>query len=149
MTYYDLEVLYWLVGWGICVLMHDYRQLRVYDMAIEITSETYRLTRMFPRSERYGLVQQMNRASVSIASNIAEGAGRGDSRDFARFLRIARGSGCELEAQVTMAARVGSVDGEAAVSPLIRGRTTSYVLRTTGLPPAGSWSTPLISEVPL
>jgi four helix bundle protein len=98
--------------------MHDYRQLRVYDMAIDITSETYRLTNTFPRSERYGPVQQMNRASVSIASNIAEGAGRGDNRDFARFLRIARGSACELEAQATMAARVGVVDGESA--PVLR-----------------------------
>jgi len=94
--------------------MHDYRQLRVYDMAIEVTSATYRLTKTLPRSERYGLVQQMNRASVSIASNIAEGAGRGDNRDFARFLRIARGSACELEAQTTMAARLGLVDGESA-----------------------------------
>jgi len=83
-------------------------------MAIDITSETYRLTKTLPRAERFGLVQQMNRASVSIASNIAEGAGRGDSRDFARFLRIARGSACELEAQATMAARVGLVDGESA-----------------------------------
>ena len=94
--------------------MHDYRQLTVYDMAIEITGETYRLTKTLPRSERFGLVQQMNRASVSIASNIAEGAGRGDSRDFARFLRIARGSACELEAQATLAASVGLVDGESA-----------------------------------
>ena len=95
-------------------LMHDYRKLRVYGLAIDITTETYRLTRTLPRSERYGLVQQMNRASVSIASNIAEGAGRGDSRDFARFLRIARGSACELEAQATMVARIGFVDEEAA-----------------------------------
>jgi len=94
--------------------MHDYRKLRVYNMAIEITTKTYRLTRTLPRSERYGLVSQMNRASVSIASNIAEGAGRGDSRDFARFLRIARGSACELEAQVTMAAMIGCADAESA-----------------------------------
>ena len=94
--------------------MHDYRQLRVYDMAIDITSETYRLTKTLPRSERYGLVQQMNRASVSIASNIAEGAGRGDNRYFARFLRVARGSACELEAQAAMAARVGLRDGDSA-----------------------------------
>ncbi len=103
-----------MVAWCIPVLMHDYRKLRVYDMAIDLTSETYRLTKTLPRSERYGLVQQMNRAAVSIASNIAEGAGRGDGRDFARFLRIARGSVCELDAQATMAARVGVVDGESA-----------------------------------
>ena len=83
-------------------------------MAIQLTGETYRLTKTFPRSERYGLVQQMNRASVSIASNIAEGAGRGDTRDFARFLRIARGSACELEAQALMAANLGFVDEEHA-----------------------------------
>lgn len=53
---------------------------------------------------------------------------RGESRDFARFLRIARGSACELEAQATIAARVGLGDGEADVSPLIRSRTTPYVL---------------------
>ena len=100
--------------WCICVFVHDYRKLRVYDMALDVTSETYRLTRTLPRSERYGLVQQMNRAAVSIASNIAEGAGRGDNRDFARFLRIARGSACELDAQATMATRVGVVDGESA-----------------------------------
>ena len=56
----------------------------------------------------------MNRASVSIASNIAEGAGRGDRRDFARFVRIARGSACEREAQATMAAKVGLLDRESA-----------------------------------
>jgi four helix bundle protein len=95
-------------------MTHDYRQLRVYEMAIDLTSETYRLTKTFPSAERFGLVQQMNRASVSIASNIAEGAGRGDSRDFARFLRISRGSACELEAQATMAVRVGLVDPEPA-----------------------------------
>jgi len=97
--------------------MHDYRTLRVYDMAIEIMGETYRLTKTLPHSERYGLVQQMNRASASIASNVAEDAGRGDSRDFARFLRIARGSACELEAQATTVARVGLVDGESARVP--------------------------------
>ena len=94
--------------------MHDYRRLRVYDMAIEIARETYRLTKTLPPSERFALVQQMNRASVSIASNIAEGAGRGDNRDFARFLRIARGSACELEAQATMAATIGLVDQDPA-----------------------------------
>ena len=92
--------------------MHDYRRLRVYDMAIEVAIETYRLTRTLPRSETYGLAQQMSRAAVSIASNIAEGAGRGDDRDFARFLRIARGSACELETQATLATRVGIAHDE-------------------------------------
>ncbi|MCL1592790.1 MAG: four helix bundle protein [Actinomycetia bacterium] len=100
-------------------------------MAIELVSETYRLTRMLPRSERFGLVRQMNRASVSIASNIAEGAGRGDSRDFARFLRIARGSACELEAQATMAARLGLVERDPA--RVLRGRLEKVKASLTNL----------------
>jgi four helix bundle protein len=83
-------------------------------MAIEITSETYRLTRTFPRSERYGLVQQMNRASVSIASNILKAPGGGIAVTLHDFFASLEASGCELEAQVTMAPRVGLVDGEAA-----------------------------------
>ena len=111
--------------------MHDYQQLRVYDMAIEITSEIYRLTKTLPRSERYGLVPQMNRASVSIASNIAEGAGRGDNRDFARFLRIARGSACELEAQATMAAKLGLIEGKPA--QVLRGHIEKLKASITNL----------------
>ncbi len=93
--------------------MHDYRRLRVYDMAIDLIAATYETTARFPSVERFGLTSQMNRTIVSVASNIAQGAGRGDIRDFARFLRIARGSGCELEAQATAAARLGllSTDG--------------------------------------
>ncbi|VAV90828.1 hypothetical protein MNBD_ACTINO01-2278 [hydrothermal vent metagenome] len=94
--------------------MHDYRKLRVYELALSIAADTYVLTRRMPRSETFSLAQQMNRAAISIVSNIAEGAGRGDSRDFARFLRIARGSACELEAQVTLGERVGLIDNDAA-----------------------------------
>ncbi len=90
--------------------MHDYRKLRVYDHALDITERTYRLTATFPASERYGLTSQMNRSAVSIAVNIAEGAGRGRGRDFQRFLRIARGSAAELATLATIAARVGIVD---------------------------------------
>ena len=85
-----------MVAWCIRVLMHDYRKLRVYDMAIEFTSETYRLTKALPHSGRYGLVQQMNRKGVSIASTIAQGTRRGDRRNCARFGCITRGSRCEV-----------------------------------------------------
>ncbi|MDK1009927.1 MAG: four helix bundle protein [Actinomycetota bacterium] len=87
--------------------MHNYRRLRVYELVEAIAIETYRLTEGLPGNERWGLVQQMNRSAVSIVSNIAEGAGRGDDRDFARFLRIARGSSCELEAQANLCVGLG------------------------------------------
>ena len=92
--------------------MHDYRKLRVYELAVRIVESTYDLTRRLPSSERYGLSAQMNRASVSISVNIAEGAGRGDRADFARFLRIARGSAAELETLALLAHRLGYVDAK-------------------------------------
>lgn len=87
--------------------MHEYRKLRVYDQALDITERTYAVTARLPAAERYGLASQMNRAAVSIAANIAEGSGRGRGADFKRFLRIARGSAAELGALCEICERVG------------------------------------------
>ena len=94
--------------------MHNYRTLRIYQIGLDIAEETYRLARQLPSIERYGLAPQMRRASVSIPANIAEGAGRGDPRDFARFLRIAIGSACEVEAHIDLAIRLHSIDEQRA-----------------------------------
>ena len=90
--------------------MHDYQSLRVYQTGLEIAEEVYRFVDKLPPLERYGLAQQMRRASVSIPANIAEGAGRGSPKDFARFLRIAIGSACEVEAHIDLAVRLHSID---------------------------------------
>lgn len=91
--------------------MHDYRKLRVYQQALDLAEVIYTLTsRNLPRVERFGLSQQMNRASVSISSNLAEGAGRGSDPEFARFIRIALGSACELESQLQLCGRLGFID---------------------------------------
>ena len=95
---------------GSGLVVHDYRKLRVYEYALDITERTYRLTSSLPASERYGLRSQMNRSAVSIAANIAEGAGRGRGADFRRFLRIARGSAAELEALARVCCRVDLID---------------------------------------
>ena len=87
--------------------MHDYRKLRVYQLSIDMIGEIADATSAYPSSQRFGLIPQMNRATSSISANIAEGAGRGDVKDFARFLRIARGSACELEAHLTASAKLG------------------------------------------
>jgi four helix bundle protein len=68
---------------------------------------TYSLTAGFPAEERFGLVSQMRRASVGVVSNIAEGYGRGTTPDYTRFLRVARGSLFELEAQSIVALDLG------------------------------------------
>jgi four helix bundle protein len=83
--------------------MHDYRKLRVWADARGLARDIYRMTDSFPRTERFGLSQQMRRAGVSVVSNVAEGAGRSGDRDFARFVGMAVGSTCELEAQLDVA----------------------------------------------
>jgi four helix bundle protein len=71
-----------------------------------LVSEIYRVTERFPDSEKFGLVSQMRRSAVSIPSNIAEGKYRGTKKDFAQFLRVAFGSGAELETQLAIAKRL-------------------------------------------
>ncbi len=89
--------------------MHDFRKLRVYELALEIAEETYRLTAMLPASEHWNLGSQMNRCAISIVSNIAEGAGRGDSRDFAVHPHRS-GSASELDAQATLRRRLALIE---------------------------------------
>ena len=111
--------------------MHDYRKLRVYVQAVQIADPTYAVTRALPRTERFGLAGQLNRASVSISVNIAEGAGRGDRADFARFLRIARGSAAEVDTLTLVAQRLGYVDTSAATH--LRGQVEAVKAGITNL----------------
>src|SRR5687767_15989655 len=83
--------------------MGSYRELEVWQKARKLATHVYRRTAKFPQSEWYGLVQQMRRAAISIACNIAEGHGRQSSRNRAKFLDIARGSLLELETQAFIA----------------------------------------------
>lgn len=80
----------------------SYKDLKVWQKAMELARSVYSLTEQFPGPERYGLVSQMRSAAISIPSNIAEGSRRGSSKDFSRFLRIAYGSGSELETQIEL-----------------------------------------------
>lgn len=80
--------------------VESFKQLIVWQKAIELVKEIYCVTRDFPKTEIYGLVSQIRRASVSIPSNIAEGKKRKTKKDFVQFLRIADGSAAELETQL-------------------------------------------------
>ncbi len=73
---------------------------------MDITTEIYRITKLFPESERYGLISQMNRAAVSIVSNIAEGAGRNSNKEFVQFLAHSHASSYELETQLILCKRL-------------------------------------------
>ena len=77
---------------------------------MKLAKEVYSLTASFPKEEMYGLSSQTRRASVSIPSNIAEGAARGSSKDFSRFLYISLGSLAELETQLLLAVDLGFID---------------------------------------
>ncbi len=83
-----------------------YRKLIVWQKAVELVLAVYELTEQFPREELYGLTAQMRASAVSIPSNVAEGRRRGTRREFARFLRMAYGSGAELETQIEIAKRL-------------------------------------------
>lgn len=93
----------------------SYRDLEVWQRAIEAAENVYALARSLPPDERFGMASQMPRSAVSIASNIAEGFGRDTTRDLLRYLSISRGSLMELETQLTIAVRVGLIDRERVV----------------------------------
>jgi four helix bundle protein len=85
----------------------SYRDLKVWQRAIELSVALYRLTVGFPREETYGLSAQLRRAGVSIASNIAEGWGRASSGEYKHFLGMARGSNFEVQTQLVIARSLG------------------------------------------
>ncbi len=87
--------------------MASYRELVVWQKAMELTVEIYRLARMLPKEEMYALADQMRRAAVSIPSNIAEGQDRNSKKEFSNYLYIARGSRAELETQLNICLKVG------------------------------------------
>jgi four helix bundle protein len=96
----------------------SYRELMVWQKAMDLVEAVYRLTGAFPKEELYGLTSQMRRAAVSIPSNIAEGHGQGTDNHFARYLSISQGSLKELETQVLIAQRLGYVD-QNTVQPVL------------------------------
>ena len=85
--------------------MH-YKELIVWQKAMDLTTEIYRLTKNLPKDELYALTNQLRRATVSIPSNIAEGNGRASTGDYVRFLIIARGSVSEVETQLLICVRL-------------------------------------------
>jgi four helix bundle protein len=119
--------------------MGDYRRLVAWQRAYALVLEVYRVTRSFPTEERYGLVSQSRRAAVSVAANIAEGAGRGRGKEFTRFLWIARGSLTELATEIALFRDLGIV-ATSEVEPMLAstdeiGRLLMGLLKARGAIP--------------
>ena len=98
--------------------IRSFRDLRVWQAAMDLVEQIYQLTQRFPKHERYGLASQMQRAAVSVPSNIAEGHTRAHSKEYLHHLSIARGSLAELQTQLEIARRLTYCSAE-EIEPLI------------------------------
>lgn len=95
---------------ALALAMRDFRKYDIWRDAVGFATDVYKLTSTFPKFEIYGLCDQMQRASVSISSNIAEGCSRESEKDFAHFLEMAIGSAFEVESQLLIAKNLGYID---------------------------------------
>ena len=86
--------------------MRNFKELKIWQKAIDIAIKTYQLTDTFPKEDKYAIVQQMTKASVSIPSNIAEGSSRKSEKDYLRYIEISLGSAFELETQIIIAEKL-------------------------------------------
>lgn len=100
--------------------MHNLKELKIWNKAIDLAVEVYRETTSFPPDERFGLTGQTRRAAISIPSNIAEGAGRNSDKEFCNFLGIANGSSYELQTQLIIANKLQLLDEEPLSNLLAR-----------------------------
>ncbi|MFN2398298.1 MAG: four helix bundle protein [Gemmatimonadaceae bacterium] len=145
----------WRVGCGVSEglerqkPLRNYRDLRVWQAAMDLVIEVYSLARQLPRSEVYGLASQLQRAAVSVPTNIAEGYGRESRREYLRYLSIANGSLKELETLLLVVQRanlvsVGRADSTCVLADRVGGLLTA--LRRSLKP--RKTSVPSVLEVP-
>jgi four helix bundle protein len=92
--------------------MHNLKELKIWNKAIDLSVCTYQATANFPSDERFGLISQSRRAAVSISSNIAEGAGRNSHKEFNNFLGMANGSAYELQTQLIISNRLNLLNDD-------------------------------------
>jgi four helix bundle protein len=109
--------------------INSYRDLLVWQQAMDLAAAVYDLTRDWPREELYGLTAQTRRASVSVAANIAEGYGRENRGSYIQFLKIAQGSLKEVETHLLLASRVSIVDQDGVTPYLDRCESVGKLLR--------------------
>ena len=91
-------------------MLRNYKELKVWQKSYRLCLEIYKITKRFPKEERYGLTSQIRRSAVSVPSNIAEGYGRKTTPEYIRFLYIAYGSNCEMETQILLSGDLGYIE---------------------------------------
>lgn len=99
----------WRVEGELKMKIQSYRDLEVWQKAMDLAVECYRVTKQFPKEELFGMTSQIRRAAASIPANIAEGQGRQGTKEFLNFLGIARGSLMEVETHLILCQRVGLI----------------------------------------
>lgn len=122
--------------------LNSYRDLIVWQKAMELVKETYSIISVLPKEEKYALADQMRRCVISIPSNIAEGYERNSSKEYTHFLSIAQGSKAELITQLEICKMLGYVED---VSPIIAlcdeiGKMINSIIKKIGEKEAGSRS---------
>ena len=114
--------------------LRSYRDLEVWQKAMDLVMECYRMTQRFPKSEMYGLTSQLQRAAVSVPANIAEGQARQHTQEFIQYLSIAYGSLAELETHIQIAQRLDYINATQTEQLLERtgevGRMLNGLLRS-------------------
>jgi four helix bundle protein len=110
--------------------IQSYRDLRVWQEGIQLTTSIYRLTDSFPQREQYGLVSQLRRCAVSIPSNIAEGHARLSTREYLRHVAIALGSAAELETQLYIARELSYASADSIADTLAQADQLGKQLRS-------------------
>ena len=108
--------------------MHNSKELMIWKMSRELVKEIYLITKSFPDDERFGLISQMRRCSISIPSNIAEGSGRSTDKDFAHFLSMSISSAFELETQLLVSNDLGYINDETVNKLERKIKTINFIL---------------------
>jgi len=96
--------------------MHNFKKLDIWIKSMDLVIDIYLLTNSFPNYERFGLSSQMQRAAVSIPTNISEGSAKSSNKDFARFLEMSIGSSFELETELIVATNLKYLDSVVSIS---------------------------------
>jgi len=112
--------------------MRNFKELKIWQKGIDIAIKTYQFTNTFPSEDKYAIVQQMTKASLSIPSNIAEGSSRKSETDYSRFIEISLGSTFELETQMIIAERLNK--GNPQLLAELKADITDEQKMLTGLP---------------
>jgi len=110
--------------------INSYRDLLVWQKSMQMVVSIYELTKELPSDERYGLTAQIRKAAVSVPSNIAEGWGRFNLGNYIQFLRIAHGSLCETETQLTLCVMLGYIKDEKTTTQKIKMEEIGKMLRS-------------------